>query len=250
MIRRILRSHANRFSDKRHFLFGNGPSFDPIRLQGFPSSDSVTFVCNGFVEAAHCPGFLPTFYCLADPSYADSSSYPGDLRGFYNGLFSKYPYTTILTSEGIAKCIYDNFPGKEYRFNVLYSPYGPAFKYADKYAINLSNTLEPFLNVLLMMLQFSIYLGGKDIELHGFDFSSIFLYSFLGRGNQHFYDAGNTVSNTFKYLQAANSVESLLRSFHGNLGLAEQLYRARQTAVERGITIKNCSPSTLLPPLS
>ena len=140
MIRKILKAHANRFSDKRHFLIGNGPSFDPIRLQGFSGSDSVTFVCNGFVESAHHPGFLPTFYCLADPAYADSSAYPGDLNGFYQGLVSKYPYTTILCSEGIAKYIYANFRGREFPLNVLWAPFRSTFEHTDKYAVNLDNT--------------------------------------------------------------------------------------------------------------
>jgi hypothetical protein len=253
MIKRISSSHANAFTRRRHLIIGNGPSFNPDFLSSLASASTTTFVCNNFLRSAHHPSFVPTFYCLADPDYADADRFAdGDLKGFYKELFSKYPYTTILTSEGIANYISANFSKSSYGVNILWSPFCSGFKYPDQYAIRLDISLEPFLNVLLMMLQFSFYFGGKDIELHGFDFTSIFLYAFVdGRKAGHFYEANQYGTLGMHHgLQPAVSVESLLQSFRGNLGLSEQLYRIRQTAALLQIRIKNCSQSSLLPPLS
>jgi len=247
MKRRLRAAEKNIFRNQKHVLIGNGASLNPKILESL--KNCITYTCNGFWKGECHSSFFPTFYCLGDPAYSNSELYPGDLDKFYSGLINKYPFTTILTSQGIAERIIQQTSGSATKPNILWAPFSERFYDEHKYSLRLHEALEPFQNVLVLMLQYACYFGAREIELHGFDFTSIFLHAFVDENSSHFYDKGIEGHKGLS-LRRPKDIESLVLCFNRNLILSCQLARMRNTLKECGASLVNLSDTSLLPPLS
>jgi hypothetical protein len=247
MKRRLRAAEKNIFRNQKHVLIGNGLSLNPKILESL--KNCITYACNEFWEGECHNSFFPTFYCLGDPAYADPNLYPGDLDYFYSGLINKYPYTTILASQGIAERIIQQTSGSTTQPNILWAPFSDSYSDDHQYSLRLHEALEPFQNVLIFMLQYACYFGAREIELHGFDFTSIFLHAFVDQNSAHFYDKGIECRNGLS-LRKPKDIESLVLHFNRNLVLSCQLARMRNTLKECGASLVNLSDTSLLPPLS
>jgi hypothetical protein len=155
-------------------ILGNGPSLRdsiPIVLEQAAKEGCSIFACNAFYQIEFAKSIRPTFYVLGDPVF-ESDEYIYNLREIFREIVEAYPGVVFLTSQNIGLHLYNKLtPLEDHYCKIYYSAFS-WYMAPGKYSFRLDKCIEPYQNVLLLMLQYAIFLGFKKILLYGFDLSN------------------------------------------------------------------------------
>ncbi len=208
-----------------------------------------TFLCNNFANCKSSHDLHPLLYFLGDPAYANMSTYQagGNSENLLEDIAAHFPYTTIFTSSAIAKAI-DSYAsaslsiGKK-DLRIMHSPFRGG-NLLGPFDYEICNGLEHFQNILVLMLQVAIFLGFTDINLYGFEFSSILTYP-LQTGWHHFYSRQN--ENQWGDCKDSDITGvDQLEFFRSCFFTLAQLKNIRDHADSNGVKISNYTPGSLL----
>jgi hypothetical protein len=177
------------------------------------SGCATVFACNAYSTYSF-PGMpIPSYYVLGDPLF-QSDDYIDNLESFFCSIVRRFPGVTLATSQSISKHIYRKILGHpDILCKILYAPFGP-HPLSGKYMFNLQHNIEPYQNVLVLMIQYAVFLGFRKIELFGFDLSMS--HSYQQKASDYF--AEQTLTYSWIYKPAApsdhviNQKKALLRN--------------------------------------
>jgi hypothetical protein len=176
---RISIQHARRLKEnfsasKTCIILGNGPSLRrsiPIICDNASRGAIPIFACNTFYEIDFAKSIRPTFYVFGDPVF-ESDDYISNLKEIFDNIVDSYPGVVFLTSQKIGIHLYNKLIELNHRyFKIYYSPFS-GFITPGRYSFSLEKCIEPYQNVLLLMLQYAIFMGFKEILLYGFDLTN------------------------------------------------------------------------------
>lgn len=157
--------------NKSCILIGQGPSL-LSHLQAINQSvslnGSIIFACNTYFYCKNGDLPIPNFYVLGDPVF-QNDKYISNLTEIFSSIVNRYPGINFLTSSNIAKHIYLKLlPSNSAPCRIIYAPFGDHL-IKNTYSFRLDINIEPYQNILLLMIQFAVYLGFADLHLYGFD---------------------------------------------------------------------------------
>lgn len=149
----------NKFSGKRCFIVGNGPSLNELDLNLL--KDEYSFAVNSIYYKTREMGYKPTFYAVEDPHVINDNI--NEINGY--------------------ECDYMFFPSKfkskfkkgknRYFMNLDYSFFNDVSPYFEKPRFSQDCSDEIFCgqSVTIVNLQLAYYLGFTEVYLIGMDFS-------------------------------------------------------------------------------
>ena len=154
-----LESLKNKYSGKRCFIIGNGPSLNKLDLTYL--KDEFTFGVNGIFYKTEEMGIKPTFYMVEDNHVID------DNIDNINAYDVDYKFFPSIYKDKIKKT--DN----TYFFNADLGFYDASFPYfcIPRFSKNFSKISYAGQSVTYMNMQLAYYLGFKEVYLIGMDFS-------------------------------------------------------------------------------
>lgn len=240
--KKVVSGHSRLLKGQVVHLLGCGPSLATVELRQLAKTGRL-FVCNGFAHSGiQC--IYPMLYFLGDPLYGDIEYLASE--GIIEKIALIYTHVTIFTSEGLAEVIgnYAARACKELDSTMLLlsskfvggSPCGP-------FKCTLSEGLEHYQNILVLMLQVAIFMNAKRICLHGFDFGNILGYP-LNVDRHHFYSESHELQWDCSHHDEPGLKQ--LEFFRSAYLTLAQLVSLKEFAREKAIQIANHSPTTIL----
>lgn len=146
--KRIL-SLKNRYSGKRAFIIGNGPSLKINDLDKL--ENEITFAANKIYLAYNETKWRPTFYSVEDNLV---------MNEIYDEIVKLKDSKVILPIKDL----------KNYK-QIKNATYYPLKKYSGGFSKNMLEGLYPGHTVTYTMLQMAVYMGIKEIYFIGLDFN-------------------------------------------------------------------------------
>lgn len=152
-------------------ILGNGPSllrFLPELHQRTSQQHIPMFACNTFYTLESAKSLRPSFYALGDPVF-ETDAYIENLAAIFSDIVDAYPGISFVTSERIASHLYSKLSPYDELICRIYASKFSGFSQHGQYSFHLDSHIEPYQNVLILMLQYAIFMGFKRILLYGFD---------------------------------------------------------------------------------
>jgi hypothetical protein len=215
--------NSNNASHANCILLGNGPSLrshiDFIN-DCLKTGHAIAFACNTYAMF-NIPSIpVPSYYVLGDPLF-QSDDYIENLGDIFRSIAYRFPGITFLTSTLIAKHLYSKIAAySDICCKIVYAPFGP-HQVAGKYLFNLEQRIEPYQNILVLMIQYAVFLGFKKINLFGFDLSMS--HSYRPKASDYF---GDQIL-TYNWKKKPDEPSALLQKSNSML-----VHRQIQVAVE------------------
>lgn len=181
---RINRSLKTRYSGKRCFVIGNGPSFNKVDINKLVGENLITV--NRLYLHPYYESLNPIFHCAIDPGM-----YKGDAGNEFLEVIKRHQDTSFLLSS--------NAPNE---FKVLSNCFVKVLGFLPSSLCSPYDLAKPsaaFINVILVAIELAIYLGFETIILLGCDFNQ-----FAVRKESHSYkenDSGERMATLFQDLQ-------------------------------------------------
>lgn len=171
---RVLTRNRIQNSNKICHILGNGPSLkDSLNAVKVSAErhEGIVMAANTYYLSDPEIFPAPHYYVFGDP-VLQTDDYIANLENIFLEVTTRFPGINILSSRLIANHIsrklnkYDS----KLTYRILCTDFNDFFV-KGQYSFALEQSLEPYQNVLIMMMQFAIFLGHKKLCLHGFDLS-------------------------------------------------------------------------------
>lgn len=160
-----LRKLHNKYSDKRCFIIGNGPSLTVEDLERL--NDEITIASHGIYYIFDKTSWRPTFYCAQDSLLINEryniikEKCSKSKRIF--GLVKNRKYPSFCKDDLGIRLVVENFENE-----------------LPKFSTDAENGFFEGWTVTYFNLQLAVYMGFKEIYLLGID------HFYTGDGNDHF----------------------------------------------------------------
>ena len=171
---RVLTRNRIQNSNKLCHILGNGPSLKDSLSAAKVSAErheGIIMAANTYYLSDSEIFPAPHYYVFGDP-VLQTDDYIANLENIFLDVTARYPGVNILSSRLIANHISRklNKYDRELIYRIFHTDFSD-FLVKGQYSFALEQSLEPYQNVLIMMMQFAIFLGHKKLCLHGFDLS-------------------------------------------------------------------------------
>lgn len=199
-------------------ILGLGPSLNDY---DFASSECDTIVVNRFInyDKQNNLNYNPTYYCFADDAF-----YHKDRNILINSI-EHYNETAFIMNGKYIKEV------KEYKKieNCFFAFFQEGFCNPKK-KIDFSKRVPMNVNVIGLAIAIALFLGYKEIEIYGLDFTSI-----LSKKYQHAYKEKETYTD-----------EPFKLTYYYNSLAYEQFSCYNEYAIKNGVRIVNKSKISLV----
>lgn len=230
---------------KCHIL-GNGKTLTDALLRSV--SEHQVIVCNYFYTHPLSGLIHNPIYCIGDPLIGDDSDNQIRLLMDTNSLIHHPVF--VMPSEIAFKFKQSTSSGSlnlGQKVKILHSPFTDFNADRPTYDFRLDIGIQPYQNILAFMLQIAIYLGFRDIVLHGFGHGCFFIQrpgdlplNFNSETKGHYFRGHSHIIPKKPYIF---DTEDHLRIAYT---MWHQYKRLKHMAELQGVRIRNATPDSYL----
>lgn len=232
----------NKYSGKRCFILGNGPSIRGMDLSHL--SQEYVFTTNFFQKIEGHEKFAPSFHVFNDGMFFDINKElkltDKELKEYYENIRS-LDVPCFIPVDGF-DYIHNNHWDEKIDFNYVY--FGSPIGFYEIKNINLCKAIPGINSVVQTAMMIAIYMGFSEIYVLGIDgtYIAVDIEERLKNGSLDEELHPYNENSMYVYKEHYTMRERLMEQYNVFAGF-ESIYKYAEA---RNVKIYNCSPRTLV----